>query len=148
MLKQFEGLKKRHFCYEVEKRYYKHGETTTCVLDIFIPISHKLDTDDIGKYIVGKFPNLSFTFNQKAEYHWGFSTTIVATAIPTMGDVYDEKAGETISYSKCQKKAYSISSRLMERLSSYLTEEAGRLEKASAFMDMAREREINFLDSL
>ena len=148
MFKEFNGLKKRHFCLETSKKFYKHGEVTTCVLGIFIPVTAELHTPKITKYILGKFPQLKWDYSSKAEYTWGFSATIVATAIPTIGDIYNEKLGETISYSKCQKKAYSITSRVLERLACFMAGESVRLEMGSAFMDMCREREFNFLDSL
>lgn len=140
MIKEFEGLKKRNFCREVEKKFYKHGEQTTCVVKVRIPMS---------LYILGElWPVLKRKFPTVNMDPTGLFFTVTGTCHPSGGDSYDEKKGRTIAYSKCQKKAYSLTARVLNRVSNELAKLSAHYEKAAAFMMMASDRENNFLNSL
>lgn len=140
MIKEFEGLKKRNFCREVEKKFYKHGEQTTCIATIQIPMSFDI-LRELAPVIKRKFPTVKLDFT-------GMFFTVTGTCHPSGGDSYDEKKGRTIAYSKCQKKAYSLTARVLNRISNELAKLSAHYEKASAFMMMASDRENNFLNSL
>lgn len=140
MIKEFEGLKKRNFCRETKKKFYKHGEQTTCVVAVRIPMS---------LYILGElWPVLKRKFPTVNMDPIGLFFTVTGTCHPSGGDSYDEKKGMTIAYSKCQKKAYSLTARVLNRISNELAKLSAHYEKAAAFMMMASDRESNFLNSL
>ena len=140
MIKEFEGLKKRNFCKETKKKFYKHGEQTTCVIAVDIPMSF----DILGKL----WPVLKRKFPTVRIVSTGLFFTVTGTCHPSGGDSYDEKKGKTIAYSKCQKKAYSLTARVLNRISNELAKLSANYEKAAAFMMMASDRENNFLNSL
>ena len=140
MIKEFEGLKKRNFCREVEKKFYKHGEQTTCVATMQIPMSFDI-LGELWPVIKRKFPTVKLDLT-------GMFFTVTGTCHPSGGDSYDEKKGRTIAYSKCQKKAYSLTARVLNRISNELAKISAHYEKAAAFMMMASDREDNFLNSL
>lgn len=144
MLKQFEGLKKKNFCVELNKKFYKHGERTTCVAKMAIPIPWWMPV----KSVLKMFPELRKSQNFTTKLDDCMILTVKATCCPSGGDEYDEKKGETIAYSKCQRKAYRIAARVLEKLSDYLAEESGKFERASAFMSLCYERENNFLNTI
>lgn len=144
MLKQFEGLKKKNYCVELKKTFYKHGERTTCIVEMAIPVPYWMH--GAGKNVIKKFPNINAGWTEEA---WDcYKFTIIGTCIPKDGDIYDEKKGETIAYSKCQRKAYSITARVLAMLSNELAKFSANYEKAAAFMAMACDREQRFIDSL
>lgn len=140
MIKEFEGLKKRNFCKELNKKFYKHGEQTTCVMDMGIPMDFDL-VSLVYYSIRKKYPNVRMVSS-------GLIFTVTGTCHPSGGDSYDEKKGKTIAYSKCQKKAYSLTARVLNRISNELAKLSAHYEKAAAFMMMASDRESNFLNSL
>lgn len=140
MIKEFKGLKKRNFCREVEKKFYKHDEQTTCVMQVVIPMSFDM-TDLLWPMIKRKYPTAKLSV-------YGPAFIVTGTCHPHKGDSYDEKKGETIAYSKCQKKAYSLTARVLNRISNELAKLSAHYEKAAAFMMMASDRENNFLNSL
>lgn len=140
MIKEFEGLKKRNFCKELSKKFYKHDEQTTCVMDMGIPMDFYL-VSLLYSPIRKKYPNVTMTPS-------GLIFTVTGTCHPSGGDSYDEKKGKTIAYSKCQKKAYSLTARVLNRISNELAKLSAHYEKAAAFMMMASDREDNFLNSL
>lgn len=140
MIKEFEGLKKRNFCREVEKKFYKHGEQTTCVATMQIPMSFDI-LGELAPVIKRKFPTVKLDFT-------GMFFTVTGTCHPSGGDSYDEKKGRTIAYSKCQKKAYNLTARVLNRISNELAKLSAHYEKAAAFIMMASDRESNFLNSL
>lgn len=139
MIKEFEGLKKRMFCIEVNKMFYYNAETTTCVTRFIVPIN---GADEFIETLRKKFPESNPNSWRQCAYF-----TVVGTSTPTI-DKYDKKRGEIISYSKCQRKAYSITSRVLKLLSKYHKEKAEYYSKSSNFLNMAFEREDNFLKSL
>lgn len=140
MIKEFEGLKKKNFCKEINKKFFKHGEQTTCVVTVHIPMSYDL-LEELAPVIKRKFPTVK-------SHIVGLLFTVTGTCHPSGGDSYDEKKGKTIAYSKCQKKAYSLTARVLNRVSNELAKISAHYEKAAAFMMMASDRESNFLNSL
>lgn len=140
MIKEFEGLKKREFCKALERRFYKHGEQTTCVVAVYMPVNFDI-LEALWPILKGKFPTVE-------RDPMGLYFTVTGTCHPSGGDSYDEKKGKTIAYSKCQKKAYSLTARVLNRISNELAKLSAHYEKAAAFMMMASDREDNFLNSL
>lgn len=139
MLKQFEGLKKRQFCVEVKKIFYQNNDVTTCVLDVLIPLGIK--NYEINTIVEKKFPEAHIISNCARFVIKGISK-------PRGGDKYDEKKGKTIAYSKAQWKAYSITTRILDILTDYYSSKAIIYSRAAEFLDMATDREREFLDSL
>ena len=147
MLKQFEGLKKRNLCREEDKRFYKQGDVTICVVSFNIPQSIFKWNDSLQRLVERKFPNVVCLWNNIAGQACP-TCTVVAHCSPKKGDKYDEKKGETIAYSKAQRKMYSITTRILVLASNWAAEESAKLERAAAFMAMTCDREQRFIDSL
>lgn len=145
-LKQFVGLKKKDMVCEGHMEFHTRDNITVCVLrvDILINSIYPGIFSDVilREKLVKRFSE--FTKNRNP---W-LEATIVGKAVCSEKDTFDEKLGKTIAYSKAQKKAYNIASRVALFISQYLEVKSAEACRMGHFLKMAADREENFVKSI
>lgn len=145
-LKQFVGLKKNDMVCEGHMEFHMRDNIVVCVLNVDIIIGSLypgIFSDVIlREKLVKRFPE--FTKNRNP---W-LEATIVGKAVCSENDTFDEKLGKTIAYSKAQKKAYSIASRVALFISQHLEIKSAEICRMGHFLKMAADREENFVKSI
>lgn len=144
-LKLYEGFKKRNYVVELKKSFIQEKNKTTCFLDVWFPM------DSINK---GCFSN---KFLKKLEKAFpllepdpcgeGLVTQTKGIVTCSDNDAFNEKLGKTLAYSKAQRKAYSIASRLLGLMMDEFSVQAWEALKAKGFMQMCADREKRFIES-
>ena len=146
-LKQFVGLKKGDYVFEFEKKFFHHDNITVCVMDVDFLLRELypdvMDDSELLEKLKKKFPSLKYFSPFRA-----LACTIVGKSVCTKDDVFDEKRGETIAYSKAQRKAYHIASRIALFISQYYEKKHAEACRVGHFLQMAADREDNFVKSI
>ena len=144
-LKQFVGLKKKSVLQEGEKKFFYKDNITVCVLPVVFTIRY------LYPGLVSDFhfrEQLSRRFPEIGDDPLWAEINVVGKAVCSDNDVFDKKLGETIAYSKAQRKAYAIASRIALFASRYLEVKSAEACKMGHFLKMAADREENFVKSI
>lgn len=141
-------MKKRQFCNEIKRVVYTvendNAKTSYCKLDCIVDLSSGGVTLpwELTDYIRNKYPNIVHKCCDT------FSIHIETKATCHEKDVFDEKRGKTIAYSKAQLKLYRLLRRIYADMENYFSKQMELSKEVKELFSRYRDREFNFLEKI
>lgn len=141
-------MKKRQFCNEIKRVVYTvesdEAKTSYCKLDCIVDLSSggvELPWE-LFDYIRNKYPNIAHKCCDT------FSIHIETKATCHEKDVFDEKRGKTIAYSKAQLKLYHLLRRIYADMENYFNKQMELSKEVKEMFDRYAAREASFISTL
>ena len=138
-------MKKRNFCTETKRVVYidRHN-VAHCALECVVDLS--CDGDglpwELLSHIRDKYPNITYKCCDTFTIH------IETKATCHGGDIFDEKKGKTIAYSKAQLKLYNLLSRIYADMEKYYNNQKKLSESVKEMFQRYENRERNFVENI